>query len=61
MAADPTSAPRRSPDPGDDYLLALAEAEKAVLVSGDRHLLGLDDRFPIQAPRAFLQKLARAG
>ena len=29
----------RSPDPGDDYLLALAISRRAFLVTGDQHLL----------------------
>lgn len=33
--------PVRSPDPGDDYLIALAVATQALIVSGDRHLLRL--------------------
>jgi uncharacterized protein len=57
-ASDPPSPPRRSPDPGDDYLLALAESERAVLVSGDQHLLALADQFPIHTARAFLDQLA---
>jgi uncharacterized protein len=31
----------RSADPDDDYLIALAQNEKAMLVSGDKHLLDL--------------------
>lgn len=54
---DPESAPRRSSDPDDDYLLALAEAERAVLVSGDPHLLELADRFPVVTMRSFLDSL----
>ena len=57
VATDPAAAPRRSPDPGDDCLLALAHAERAVLVSGDQHLTGLAGRFPIQTPRGFLVTL----
>lgn len=57
LAPDPQARPRRSPDPGDDYLLALAEAERALLVSGDTHLLGLSERFPILSARAFLEAL----
>jgi putative PIN family toxin of toxin-antitoxin system len=57
VATDPDTPPRRSPDPGDDYLLALAETQGAVLVTGDQHLLGLADRFPIRTPRAFLDAL----
>lgn len=56
-APDPPAPEPRSADPGDDYLLALAEAERALLVSGDRHLLELGDRFPVEAPRAFLERL----
>ena len=40
----------RSADPSDDYLLALAEAAHALLVSGDKHLLDLADAFPILTP-----------
>jgi putative PIN family toxin of toxin-antitoxin system len=58
IAPDPGSAPRRSADPGDDYLLALAESQRAVLVAGDRHLLDLADELPIQTARAWLQALA---
>jgi putative PIN family toxin of toxin-antitoxin system len=57
LAPDPAAPPRRSSDPGDDYLLALAESEDAILVSGDQHLLELADRFPIRAPRACLEAL----
>jgi putative PIN family toxin of toxin-antitoxin system len=57
LASDPPAPPRRSPDPGDDYLLALAEDEKAIIVSGDQHLLELADRFPVRSPRDFLEAL----
>ena len=57
LAPDRPDAPRRSPDPGDDYLLALAESTDARLVSGDQHLLGLAGRLPIHTPRAFLELL----
>src|SRR5712691_4307713 len=57
MATDPPNPASRSADPGDDYLLALAEAEHALLVSGDKHLLDLADAFPIQTPRAFADAL----
>jgi putative PIN family toxin of toxin-antitoxin system len=52
--ADPT---RRSPDPGDDYLLELAQEARAVLVSGDRHLLDLRDRLPVRSAREFVDLL----
>jgi len=58
MAADPGTAPAvRSDDPDDDYLLALAAAERAILVSGDRHLTSLADRLPVRTPADFLAAL----
>jgi hypothetical protein len=58
LAADPESAPRiRSADPNDDYLLALAMAERAILVSGDAHLIVLGDRLPVRTPADFLASL----
>lgn len=59
MAANREAPGRRSADPGDDYLLALAEAERAVLVSGDQHLLALANELPIQGARTFLDALAK--
>jgi uncharacterized protein len=60
LAPDPAAGARGSGDPGDDYLLALAEKERAVLVSGDQHLLELGDQLPIEAARTFLDRLADA-
>ena len=60
VAADPSEPPRRSSDPDDDYLLAVAEQERAVLVSGDQHLLALSNEFPIRTARAFLDDLAHS-
>jgi predicted nucleic acid-binding protein len=57
LAPDPPSGAHHSVDPGDDYLLALAEHERAVLVSGDQHLLVLADRLPVQSARPFLDML----
>jgi uncharacterized protein len=57
VGTDPAHPARRSADPGDDYLLALAEEERAVLVSGDRHLLELAPALPIRTARAFLNDL----
>lgn len=57
VVPDPASPPARSADAGDDYLLALAEAARAVLVSGDRHLLALADPLPVRSPRALLEEL----
>ena len=54
---DSPGPPRRSRDPGDDYLLTLAENEKAIVVSGDQHLLELADQFPVRSPRDFLDAL----
>jgi putative PIN family toxin of toxin-antitoxin system len=54
---DSLVAPGRSRDSGDDYLLSLAENEKAIVVSGDQHLLALADQFPVRSPRDFLDGL----
>jgi putative PIN family toxin of toxin-antitoxin system len=51
-------APARSSDPDDDYLVALAAAHLAILVSGDKHLLDLAGRIPVLSPRQFLELLA---
>ncbi|MDQ3400446.1 MAG: putative toxin-antitoxin system toxin component, PIN family [Chloroflexota bacterium] len=55
-ATDPGDIPRRSRDPGDDYLIALAERSAAVLVTGDSDLLVLKD-LPVRSPAAFLAEL----
>jgi hypothetical protein len=50
-AADPEGPPPlRSADPDDDYLIALAHSQNAVLVSGDSHLLDLAGGAPILSP-----------
>ncbi len=48
----------RSPDPDDDYLICLAEAGTAVIVSGDTDLRSLADQIPVYTPAAFLALLA---
>ena len=56
VVTDPSEPSRlRSSDPADDYLLALAAAADARLVSGDRHLLDLADDAPVLTPRAVLE------
>ena|SRR5437879_6013528 len=57
LVSDQAGPPRRSADPDDDYLLALAENAAAVLVTGDRHLLDLRGRLPIRSAREYLQSL----
>jgi uncharacterized protein len=53
-APDPDAPPPlRSADPDDDYLIALAHGEKAVLISGDSHLLDLSGQAPICSPADF--------
>src|SRR5467141_4629448 len=56
-AADPDKASRRSRDPGDDYLLALAASCRAVVVSGDGDLLALRGDLPIYSAAEFLATL----
>ncbi len=60
VAEDPSEAPARSADPGDDYLLALATDQRAVLVSGDKHLLALSEQQPILPPAGFLELIQDA-
>lgn len=46
-----------SDDPDDDYLIAVAESGRAVLVSGDQHLLRLAEVLPVYSPAEFLSLL----
>jgi uncharacterized protein len=55
-----TDPPARSSDPNDDYLISIASAHRAALVSGDKHLLTLEGEIPVFSPRAFLELLAGA-
>lgn len=51
---DPVQPPSlRAADPDDDYILALAEDTRAVIVSGDMHLLGMARRLPVHSPAEF--------
>lgn len=43
-----------SSDPGDDYLVALAESQSAALVSGDSDILDVGGDLPIYSPRQSL-------
>lgn len=54
---DPVTVRPVSPDPNDDYLIALALVGRAdVIVSGDAHLLGLSDSAPrTLSPAAFAE------
>lgn len=57
VVPDPVApTPVRCEDPDDDYLVALALDQKAVLVSGDRHLLDLSGRIPVLSPSEFLAR-----
>jgi putative PIN family toxin of toxin-antitoxin system len=52
---DPDGPPEvRSPDPDDDYLIALASVSRSVLVSGDGDLMGLSDQIPVYSPADFI-------
>jgi putative PIN family toxin of toxin-antitoxin system len=61
VVLDPdTEPPAHSRDPDDNYLIVLASAHRAALVSGDKHLLDLDAEIPVFSPRAFLDLLTGA-
>lgn len=58
LAVDPGGPPPvRSDDPDDDYLITLAAAERALLISGDAHLTSLANRVPVRTPAEFLSEL----
>lgn len=59
LAADAHGPPPvSSVDPDDDYLIALAAAQHASLVTGDHHLLDLAGGFPVSTAARFLATLA---
>jgi uncharacterized protein len=60
VAPDPGEPPSlRCADPADDYLVALAKSQNAVLVSGDKHLLDLGGRgAPVLTPADLLATVA---
>jgi uncharacterized protein len=60
FAADTGRAPARSADSADDYLIALAAGNDALLISGDKHLLALAERLPILPPARFLELVESA-
>jgi putative PIN family toxin of toxin-antitoxin system len=61
VVVDPdVEPPVHSRDPDDDYLIVLASAHRAALVSGDKDLLSLEGEIPVFSPRAFLDLFADA-
>lgn len=59
LVDDPVSAPVRTRDPEDDYLVALAARSAAVLVSGDADLLEAEvrDVIAVLTPRQLTDQL----
>jgi putative PIN family toxin of toxin-antitoxin system len=59
LCEDPLPQPGLTPDPKDDYLVALARSTAAdYLISGDQHLTGLTDpEPPVLTPRQLLDQL----
>lgn len=57
LVDDPSSQPGLTPDPGDDYLVTLAQkADAQYIVSGDAHLTQLTDPSPpVLTPRELLE------
>jgi putative PIN family toxin of toxin-antitoxin system len=61
VVADPPGLPPvRTGDPKDDYLVALAADQRAVIVSGDAHLTDLAGRIPVRRPAEFLSEVEAA-
>ncbi len=61
LVEDPAEVGPVSPDPGDDYLIALARSSGAsFIVSGDAHLLGLSLRDPAAVSPATFRALLEA-
>ena len=58
---DPVRSEPLGPDPDDDYLLALAGAASAVLVTGDRALIEHTGVVTVLSPAAFLATQAPEG
>ncbi len=58
LVEDPPADPGLTPDPGDDYLMALARAAGAqYIVSGDGHLRQLPDAVPpVLSPAEFIER-----
>lgn len=46
-----------SRDPNDQYLITLASTARAVIVSGDKHLLDLEEHLPVFSPSSFIDFL----
>jgi uncharacterized protein len=60
-AVDPSGGSRvRVEDPDDEYLVSLAVAEGAAVVSRDKHLLDLADELPIYSPADFLRRVMQS-
>jgi hypothetical protein len=62
LIPDPDEVPAMTPDPDDDYLIALAVAAGAdAIVSGDAHLTELENPpTPVVKPREFIELLERS-
>lgn len=56
---DPPAASGLTPDPGDDFVVALARSSRCeLIVSGDAHLAALKNADPpVLTPRAFLEAI----
>src|ERR1700689_522265 len=64
LVVDPDADPPvRSRDPDDGYLIALASAHRAALVSGDKDLLAIEGEIPVfwaRLPRSARRRLTYA-
>ena len=63
LLPDSTDTEPITPDPDDDKFIRCAQEHRGMVVSGDKHLLGLSGWNDVQVlkPRAFLTYLADSG
>lgn len=51
----------RTADPNDDFVVAIAEGARAIIVSGDRRLLDMAGRLPVRSPAEFCRLVRTHG
>lgn len=60
IVPDIDNPPVANRDPNDDYLIAIAAAQQAVLITGDKDLLEADTTVTVRTPRDYLADIQSA-